>query len=104
MCGRYAMGAAHLAFLNDLQGQYGRLFPNRRRRNDDDESQDSGASGSGPMRLRGGGPEWDVACECGVKWERERDFWPRYVGREIKKRRGELTPAATTLRRGSARP
>lgn len=73
MCGRYAMGAAHLAFLQDLQGQYARLFPNRRRPLDDDDDDDD----NGPMRLRGGGPGGDVACECGVKWERERDFWPR---------------------------
>ncbi len=65
------MGAAHLAFLNDLQGQYGQLFRARRFAGDDDSQE------SGPMRLRGGGPGGDVACACGLKWERERDFWPR---------------------------
>ncbi|BEI96071.1 hypothetical protein CcaverHIS631_0110200 [Cutaneotrichosporon cavernicola] len=64
------MGAAHLAFLNDLQGQYAGLF--RARRFENDESQD------GPMRLRGGAPEHHVACQCGIKWEREGDFWPSY--------------------------
>lgn len=75
MCGRYAMGAAHLAFLNDLQGQYARLFPGRPlpRAGDEDDDDDGG----GPLRLRGGGPGDDVACQCGLKWERERDFWPR---------------------------
>ncbi|BEJ17438.1 hypothetical protein CspHIS471_0608390 [Cutaneotrichosporon sp. HIS471] len=69
MCGRYAMGAAHLAFLNDLQGQYAGLF--RAHRFENDESQD-------PMRLRGGAPEHLMACQCGIKWEREGDFWPRF--------------------------
>ncbi|WOO78038.1 Embryonic stem cell-specific 5-hydroxymethylcytosine-binding protein [Vanrija pseudolonga] len=83
MCGRYALGAAHIAFLEGLQAQYGRLFPNRRHPADEDDE------GGGPMRLRGGAPDEheDVKLDFHAaddpekgfpKWEREQDFWPSY--------------------------
>lgn len=90
MCGRYALGAAHIDFLEGLQGQYARLFPGRR-------GDDGRVRGGGPQRLRGGGaggdsandeeavieksetekPTQPVAEKMGIKWEREQDFWPR---------------------------
>lgn len=106
MCGRYALGAAHIDFLEGLQGQYARLFPGR-------AGDDGRVRGGGPQRLRGGGaggerdeeskpatattsspaasssdaaassqlvqerPTHPVADKFGVKWEREQDFWPR---------------------------
>lgn len=71
MCGRYALGAAHLNFLQGLQGQYARLFGSRTP--EEEESQ-------GPLRLRGGGEGGDgEGCSCDIKWEREQDFWPRWV-------------------------
>jgi hypothetical protein len=84
MCGRYALGAAHIAFLEGLQAQYGRLFPNRRHPADEDDE------GGGPMRLRGGAPDEHEDTKVDFhaaddpekgfpKWEREQDFWPRWV-------------------------
>jgi len=97
MCGRYALGAAHIDLLEGLQGQYARLFPGRR-------GDDGRVRGGGPQRLRGGGAGGDsetsdntkvdtapstsqtstkerptdpVADKFGIVWEREQDFWPR---------------------------
>lgn len=79
MCGRYALGAAHIQFLQGLQGQYARLFGNRGPNLDEEEDDDRGV-----LRLRGGGEGGEAVdaeklpCDCDIKWERERDFWSRY--------------------------
>lgn len=76
MCGRYALGAAHLNFLHGLQGQYARLFGNRGPNLDEEDDS------PGPLRLRGGGTGGEAVegeCDCHIKWEREQDFWSRWV-------------------------
>lgn len=58
MCGRYALGAAHIDFLEGLQDQYARLFPGRRDGGPDGarvRGGGGGGHGRGPQRLRGGG-------------------------------------------------
>ncbi|TXT13263.1 hypothetical protein VHUM_00630 [Vanrija humicola] len=72
MCGRYALGAAHIAFLEGLQAQYGRLFPNRPHPADEEDQ------GGRPLRLRGGAPEEHEDSRADFHWEREQDFWPSY--------------------------
>lgn len=96
MCGRYALGAAHIDFLEGLEDQYPRFFAGRAGGDGDGRVR---GGGGGPLRLRGGGEGGDrdeptagpsnssradstnpckpVAAAEGIKWEREQDFWPR---------------------------
>lgn len=93
MCGRYALGAAHIDFLEGLENRYPRLFGGR----GGGGRNGGGGGGGGPQRLRGGGPggqdpsshvdkteskPWEPVSLPGSglpKWKREADFWPRYV-------------------------